>query len=245
MDWAKFILIGKELDLPGPSVAVDTACSSTMMALHEALLALRSGRCEAALVGGSNVTLRPLATRSYQRLGLLSLDGKCKVFDSDGDGFARSETVGAFFLQRASDARRVYAKVVNVQSNADGYKAEGVTFPSRKVQEDLLLDCYDESNVDPLDVAYVEAHGTGTKAGDVEELAAISAVFCRPGRQMPLMVGSVKSNMGHAEGASVQLSSVIVPYQSTNSGSAASLSPSYIREASAVRRWGVEPPRER
>ncbi|KAH7950011.1 hypothetical protein HPB49_018367 [Dermacentor silvarum] len=185
-----------------PSVAVDTACSSTMMALHEALLALRSGRCEAALVGGSNVTLRPLATRSYQRLGLLSLDGKCKVFDSDGDGFARSETVGAFFLQRASDARRVYAKVVNVQSNADGYKAEGVTFPSRKVQEDLLLDCYDESNVDPLDVAYVEAHGTGTKAGDVEELAAISAVFCRPGRQMPLMVGSVKSNMGHAEGAS-------------------------------------------
>ncbi|XP_065311985.1 fatty acid synthase-like [Dermacentor albipictus] len=190
------------LDFHGPSVAVDTACSSTMTALHEALLALRSGRCQAAIVGGSNVTLGPLLTRSYQRLGLLSLDGKCKVFDSDGNGFVRSETVGAFFLQRSSDARRVYAKVVNVQSNADGYKVEGVTFPSRKAQEDLLLDCYEKSNVDPLKVAYIEAHGTGTKAGDVEELAAISAVFCKPGRQMPLMVGSIKSNMGHAEGAS-------------------------------------------
>ncbi|KAH7944592.1 hypothetical protein HPB52_021510 [Rhipicephalus sanguineus] len=194
--------ISYALDFHGPSMAVDTACSSTMTALHEAVLALRSGRCEAAIVGGSNVTLEPTISQSFQRLGMLSQDGKCKVFDSEGDGYARSETIGAFFLQRASDARRVYAKVVNVKVNTDGYKAEGLTYPSGKVQQELLFDIYGESGVDPLKVAYVEAHGTGTKVGDVEELGAISAVFCGQGRRKPLMIGSVKSNMGHPESAS-------------------------------------------
>nr|XP_037286078.1 fatty acid synthase-like [Rhipicephalus microplus] len=194
--------ISYALDFHGPSMAVDTACSSTMTALHEAVLALRSGRCEAAIVGGSNITLEPTISQSFQRLGMLSQDGKCKVFDADGDGYARSETIGAFFLQRAIDARRVYAKVVNVKVNTDGYKAEGLTYPSGKVQQDLLVDIYRESGVDPLKVAYVEAHGTGTKVGDVEELNPIGAVFCGPARQKPLMVGSVRSNMGHAESAS-------------------------------------------
>ncbi|KAL1458881.1 hypothetical protein MTO96_043396, partial [Rhipicephalus appendiculatus] len=200
------------LDFHGPSVAVDTACSSAMTALNEAVQALRSGRCEAAIVGGSNVTLAPARSLHYQRLGMLAHDGKCKAFDADGEypavpynramASSGSETVGAFFLQRTSDARRVYAKVINVKSSADGHKAEGITYPSGKVQADLLFNIYAESNVDPVEVAYVEAHGTGTKVGDVEELAAISAAFCQPGRRKPLMVGSVKSNMGHAESAS-------------------------------------------
>ncbi|KAL1484915.1 hypothetical protein MTO96_032291 [Rhipicephalus appendiculatus] len=137
------------LDFHGPSVAMDTACSSTMTALNEAVQALRSGRCEAAIVGGSNVTLAPAVSLHFQRLGMLAPDGKCKAFDADGDGFVRSETVGALFLQRASDARRLYAKVINVKSSADGHKAEGLTYPSGKVQADLLLDIYAESNVDP------------------------------------------------------------------------------------------------
>ncbi|KAK8774421.1 hypothetical protein V5799_011044 [Amblyomma americanum] len=173
-----------------------------MTAFNEALMALRSGHCEAAIVGGSNVTLDPVAFIKFDRLGLLSPDGKCAAFDIDGKGYVRSETVGAFFLQRASEARRVYAKVVNVKVNADGFKVEGITFPSGRLQAQLLREVYAEVNLDPTKVSYVEAHGTGTKAGDPQELGAINSVFCGPGRKEPLKIGSVKTNVGHAEAAS-------------------------------------------
>ncbi|XP_075558241.1 fatty acid synthase 1 [Dermacentor variabilis] len=194
--------ISYSLDLHGPSFTVDTACSSTMTALNQAMLALRSGQCEAAIVGGSTLTLKPTTSLNFFRLGMLSPDGKCKAFDSDGKGYVRSETVGVFFLQRASEARRIYAKLIHVKANADGYKTEGITFPSGKVQEQLLREVYTEAKVDPHKVGYVEAHGTGTKVGDPQELGAISNVFCGPGREKPLKIGSVKSNMGHSEGAS-------------------------------------------
>ncbi|KAK8774424.1 hypothetical protein V5799_011043, partial [Amblyomma americanum] len=194
--------ISYSFDFHGPSVTVDTACSSSMTAFNEALMALRSGHCEAAIVGGSNVTLDPVAFIKFDRLGLLSPDGKCAAFDIDGKGYVRSETVGAFFLQRASEARRVYAKVVNVKVNADGFKVEGITFPSGRLQAQLLREVYAEVNLDPTKVSYVEAHGTGTKAGDPQELGAINSVFCGPGRKEPLKIGSVKTNVGHAEAAS-------------------------------------------
>nr|XP_050029751.1 fatty acid synthase-like [Dermacentor andersoni] len=193
--------VSYSLDFHGPSLTVDTACSSTMTALHEAVLALRSGRCEAAIVGGSNVTLDPTASVHFLRLGTLSEEGKCKAFDAGGNGFARSEAVGAFFVQRSSEARRVYAKVVNVRANADGYKPEGISFPSTELHEKLLHDVYAEVKIDPRNVVYVEAHGTATKVGDPQELRALSAALCQPGREKPLKVGSVKSNMGHAESA--------------------------------------------
>ncbi|KAG0414378.1 hypothetical protein HPB47_008463 [Ixodes persulcatus] len=189
------------LDFNGPSFIVDTGSSSAMMALNQAMLALRSGQCEAALVGGSTLTLRPSRTLGFYRLGALSPDGKCKTFDADGKGYVRSETVGVFFLQRVSEARRIYAKLVHVKANADGFTVEGITFPSGRAQEALLRDVYEEARVDPRSVSYVEAHGTGTKAGDPQELSAISNVFCGEGRKEPLLIGSVKSNMGHAEGA--------------------------------------------
>ncbi|XP_075724817.1 fatty acid synthase-like isoform X2 [Rhipicephalus microplus] len=194
--------ISYSLDFHGPSLAVDTACSSAMTALHEAVLALRSGRCEAALVAASNVTLEPAASVNFNNLTMLSPEGKCKAFDVDGNGYVRSEAVGAFFVQKSSEARRIYAKIVNVRVNVDGYKPEGVTFPSTEFQERLLRDTYAEVDVDPRGVVYVEAHGTGTKAGDPQELRALSAALCQPGRERPLLVGSVKSNMGHAESAS-------------------------------------------
>ncbi|KAH7943510.1 hypothetical protein HPB52_009166 [Rhipicephalus sanguineus] len=194
--------ISYSFDFHGPSLTVDTACSSAMTALHEAVLALRSGRCEAALVAASNVTLEPTASVNFNNLTMLSAEGKCKAFDAEGNGYVRSEAVGAFFLQRSSEARRIYAKVVNVRVNADGYKPEGVTFPSTEFQERLLRDTYAEVDIDPRRVVYVEAHGTGTKAGDPQELRALSAAMCQPGREQPLKVGSVKSNMGHAECAS-------------------------------------------
>ncbi|CAN8002218.1 unnamed protein product [Ixodes hexagonus] len=194
--------ISYSLDFNGPSFTVDTACSSAMTALNQAMLALRSGQCEAALVGGSTLTLKPTTSLNFFRLGMLSSDGMCKAFDSDGKGYVRSETVGVFFLQRVSEARRIYAKLVHVKANADGYKTEGITFPSGKAQEALLREVYEEAKVDPKSVSYVEAHGTGTKVGDPQELSAISNVFCGEGRDGPLYIGSVKSNMGHSEGAS-------------------------------------------
>ncbi|EEC10757.1 beta-ketoacyl synthase, putative [Ixodes scapularis] len=190
------------LDFNGPSFTVDTGCSSAMTALNQAMLALRSGQCEAALVGGSTLTLNPTTALKLYRLGTLSPDGKCKAFDADGKGYVRSETVGVFFLQRVSEARRVYAKLVHVKANADGFKAEGVTFPSGRGQEALLREVYEEARVDPRSVSYVEAHGTGTKVGDPQELSAISNVFCGEGRKEPLLIGSVKSNMGHSLGSS-------------------------------------------
>ncbi|KAK8766017.1 hypothetical protein V5799_007198 [Amblyomma americanum] len=190
------------LDFRGPSFTVDAACSSTITALSQAVLALRSGECEAAIVAGCTICLRPATSMAFMRLGMLSPDGKCKAFDSRCDGFVRSETVGAFFLQQVSQARRIYTKVIHVKASADGYKTQGVTYPSGKAQEELLREVYSEAKVDPLEVEYVEAHGTGTKAGDVQEMEAITNVFCKAGRQDPLKVGAVKSNVGHNEVAS-------------------------------------------
>ncbi|XP_075558776.1 fatty acid synthase-like isoform X2 [Dermacentor variabilis] len=194
--------ISYSLDLQGPSMTIDTACSSTMIALNEAVLAIRSGQCEAAIVGGASITLNPHSTVEYSDLGVLSKDGVSRPFDHKGDGYVRSETVGVFFLQRFSEARRVYAKIVNVKANTDGFKEKDVSFPSADVQAKLLRDVYTEANVDPREIVYVEPHGTGTKAGGTQELEALSNVFCPPGRQKPLKIGSVKSNMGHSESAS-------------------------------------------
>ncbi|XP_070380712.1 fatty acid synthase-like [Dermacentor albipictus] len=120
---------------------------------------------------------------------------------TDGNGYVRSETIGSTFLQRRSDARRVYAKLINIRVNTDGYKPEGIPFPSAIAHEQLLHATYAEADVDPRKVEYVEAHGTGTKAGSRQELEAISNALCPPGREKPLKVGSVKTNMGQAESA--------------------------------------------
>ncbi|XP_077491594.1 fatty acid synthase-like [Amblyomma americanum] len=189
-------------DFRGPSFTVDTGCSSTMTALNEAVQALRSGQCNGAIVGGSMLSLKASTSLNFLRLGMLSPDGKCKSFDSRGDGYVRSETVGAFFLQWAAEARRIYAKVTHIKASSDGYKCQGVMFPSSQAQERLLRETYDEAMLDPRQVAYVEAHGTGTKVGDTQELSAVSTVFCQPGRNKPLLLGAVKSNVGHGEAAS-------------------------------------------
>ncbi|XP_077526204.1 fatty acid synthase-like isoform X2 [Haemaphysalis longicornis] len=194
--------ISYSFDFHGPSETVDTACSSTMTALNHAVLAIRAGRCEAAIVGGSNLILNPATSAALCRLTMLSKEGKCKVFDADADGYVRSDTVGAIFLQVASKARRVYSKLVHISANSDGYKTEGITSPSGKMQEKLFRDVYAEAKVKPQEVCYVEVHGTGTKVGDPEEVGAISNFFCRSPRESPLMIGSVKSNVGHAEAAS-------------------------------------------
>lgn len=113
----------------------------------------------------------------------------------------RSEAVVVVFLQKAKDAKRIYGTLVHAKTNCDGYKEEGITFPSSKMQRQLLEEFYDECGISPSCIKYIETHGTGTKIGDPEEVKAIEKVFCKD-KLSPLLIGSVKSNMGHSEPAS-------------------------------------------
>uniref|UniRef100_H2Y3E5 Fatty acid synthase n=1 Tax=Ciona intestinalis TaxID=7719 RepID=H2Y3E5_CIOIN len=191
-------------DVKGTSVSMDTACSSSTLALQNAFVAIRDGYCDAAIVGGTNVIHKPHGSLMCQQFNMLSSDGSCKSFDSSANGYVRSEAVVAVYLQRKSMAVRSYCEILNARTNSNGKTTEGITYPSGIQQARLLEDTYSECGADPCAVDYVEAHGTGTrtKAGDPQELNAIDQVMCKEGRKQPLLVGSVKSNMGHSESAS-------------------------------------------
>ncbi|XP_039302621.1 fatty acid synthase [Solenopsis invicta] len=193
--------VSYSFDFTGPSYAVDTACSSSMYGLHHAVSAIRAGECDAAIVGGLNLVLRPNSSLQFHKLNMLSQDGKCKAFDASGVGYVRAEAVVAIYLQKAKNARRVYATVIHTGTNIDGYKPQGIVYPNGEKQNQLMNDIYNEAGINPADVSYVEAHGTGTKVGDPEEVNSIDKLFCKD-RKTPLLIGSVKSNMGHAEPAS-------------------------------------------
>ncbi|XP_041321888.1 fatty acid synthase [Pyrgilauda ruficollis] len=188
-------------DFNGPSLTVDTACSSSLVALENAYKAIRHGQCSTALVGGVNLLLKPNTSVQFMKLGLLSRDGACKAFDVSGDGYCRSEAAVVVLLMKRSMAKRIYATIVNAGVNTDGFKEQGVTFPSGEMQEKLIRSLYRESGVKPEEVEYIEAHGTGTKVGDPQEVNSITGIFCDCKRE-PLLIGSTKSNMGHPEPAS-------------------------------------------
>ncbi|XP_055550797.1 fatty acid synthase [Wyeomyia smithii] len=188
-------------DFKGPSYAVDTACSSSLIAMSTAFADMKAGHCDAAIVAGCGLILKPTMSLQFKRLNMLGKDGTCKVFDESGNGYVRSDGCVVTFLQRASDSRRIYASVLNVRINTDGYKEQGITFPNGQMQKRLIKETYEEINLNPADVVYVEAHGTGTKVGDPQEVNAITDFFCKD-RKNPLLIGSVKSNMGHSEPAS-------------------------------------------
>nr|XP_050849711.1 fatty acid synthase-like [Vespula vulgaris] len=189
------------LGVTGPSYTVDTACSSSLYAMEHAYRAIRIGQCDYAIVGGSNLCLHPYVTLQFSRLGVLSQDGRCKCFDADASGYTRSETVAIAFLQKAKDAKRIYATVFHAKTNCDGYKEEGITFPSSEMQSTLLKEFYEECGIPTTSIHYIEAHGTGTRVGDPEELNAVDRVFTK-GRTSPLKIGSIKGNLGHTEPAS-------------------------------------------
>ncbi|KAK2585487.1 hypothetical protein KPH14_010141 [Odynerus spinipes] len=189
------------LGVTGPSYNIDSACSSSLFALEHGYKAIRSGQCDAAIVGGSNLCLHPYVSLQFSRLGVLCPDGRCKCFDEDANGYTRSETIAVVFLQKAKNAKRIYATVVHGKINCDGYKEQGITYPSSKMQRTLYEEFYEECGIPKTCLAYMEAHGTGTKVGDPEEVLAIDQAFS-PGRTTPLKIGSVKSNLGHSEPAS-------------------------------------------
>ncbi|MFA7759104.1 beta-ketoacyl synthase N-terminal-like domain-containing protein [Streptomyces sp. NRRL B-2790] len=191
------------LDLRGPSLAVDTACSSSLVAVHLAVQSLRSGECGLALVGGANLLLGPGVTACFDEMGVSSADGRCKPFSADADGIVRAEGVGVVVLKRLSDARaagdRVLARIRATATNSDG-RSNGLTAPSGEAQQALLRAAYRRAGADPSGVDYVEAHGTGTLLGDPVEARAVGMVLGARRRQ-PLLIGSVKGNLGHLEAA--------------------------------------------
>lgn len=188
-------------DFRGPSYAMDTACSSSFLAFQQALLGMRTGQCDYAVVGGVALSLRPVTALQFHKLGMTGKDGKCKYLDASASGYVRSETVAVCILQKAADARRIYATIVHAKTNTDGYKDQGITFPSWLAQKELLAETYEEAGVDPNDLLFLEAHGTGTRAGDPQECRAVAETICSR-RKEPLMVGGVKSNLGHSETSS-------------------------------------------
>ncbi|KYN04769.1 Fatty acid synthase [Cyphomyrmex costatus] len=202
------------LDLKGPSYTVDTACSSSLYAMALGYHCIMSGKCEDAIIGAGNLCLHPILTLQFARLGVLSPEGYCRPFDSAGNGYSRSEAIVVIYLQKAKNAKRIYAICPHIKLNSDGYKEEGITHPSLLMQSALLKECYKECGIPTTCLDYIEAHGTGTKVGDPQEVKAIYNSLCK-NRKTPLMIGSVKSNLGHGEPASafIQIAKTIIAFE--------------------------------
>ncbi|MFD7660668.1 type I polyketide synthase, partial [Actinosynnema sp. NPDC059797] len=191
------------LDLRGPSLTVDTACSSSLVAVHLAAESLRRGECDVAVAGGVSAVVHPTAVRQALRMNMLAADGRCKAFDADADGFLIGEGCGVVVLQRLGDARRRRGRVLAVLRgsavNQDG-RSNGLTAPNGTAQVAVIRAALDRAGVEPARVGYVEAHGSGTRLGDSIEMDGLQEVF-GPGRAAPLVVGAVKTNVGHLLGA--------------------------------------------
>lgn len=193
------------LDIQGPSIVIDAACSSSLVAVHLACRSLSTWDCDIALVGGTNVLISPEPWGGFREAGILSQTGCCHAFDKSADGMVRGEGCGVIVLQRLSDARlegrRILAILTGSAVNQDG-KSNGIMAPNPSAQIGVLENACKSARVDPLEIGYVEAHGTGTSLGDRIEAHALGMVFGRkrPGSG-PLMIGSIKPNIGHLEGA--------------------------------------------
>ena len=193
------------LDLRGPSVAVDTACSSSLVAVHLACQSLRTGDCDTAIAAGVNVLLSPAIFRGFDQAGALSPTGACHSFDAAADGFVRGEGCGVAVLKRLGDALRdgdpVLAVIRGSAINQDG-RSNGLMAPNPAAQIAVLRAAYAAAGIPPHEVDYVETHGTGTLLGDPIEARALGTVLGR-GRpaDAPLLIGALKSNLGHLEAA--------------------------------------------
>ena len=194
------------LDLMGPSITIDTACSSSLVAVHLACQSLRSGESAVAIAGGANVILQPHITIAYSQSRMMAPDGHCKFGDARADGYVRSDGAAMVVLKRLStalaDGDSIYALIRGGAVTNDGRSSGFLATPGQAGQAEMLRRAYANANVDPASVHYVEAHGTGTSAGDPVELGALGEVLGvgRPADK-PLLVGSIKTNMGHTEGA--------------------------------------------
>ncbi len=193
------------LGLQGPCLTVDTACSSSLVAVHLACQSLRNGESRMAIAGGVNLVLSPDNTITFSKSNMLAADGRCKTFDASADGFVQGEGCGMIVLKRLSDARadgdRILALIRGSAVNQDG-ASSGLTAPNGPSQEAVILDALANAGVQPEEVSYIETHGTGTALGDPIEVQAIGAALGKNrAKENPVLLGAVKTNLGHLEGA--------------------------------------------
>ena len=197
--------ISYALDLRGPALTVDTGCSASLVALHLARQAILAGDADLAIVGAANLVLQPHVNVGYSRSGMLSVGGRCRFGDAGAAGYVRSDGAAAVVLKpleaALADRDRVRGVVLATAVNADGRGSGQLATPSTDAQAALLEQVYTAAGVDPATVPYVEAHGTGTRAGDPVELEALGRVLGHGRNGSPLLVGSVKTNIGHTEAA--------------------------------------------
>lgn len=193
------------LGLQGPSISLDTACSSSLVSVHLACQSLRNRECHLALAGGVNLILIPELLINFSKAHMMAADGRCKTFDATADGFVRGEGAGLVVLKRLSDAiannDNILAVIRGSAINQDG-RSSGLTAPNGPSQQAVIRQALRNANVAPHEVGYIETHGTGTSLGDPIEVQALGAVL-REGRASdhPVMLGSIKTNLGHLETA--------------------------------------------
>ncbi|MEY8018236.1 type I polyketide synthase [Mycobacterium servetii] len=197
--------ISYAFDLRGPSMTIDTACSSSLVAVHLAAQSIWNGESQVALAGGVNVMIGPNTAIAESKSGFLSPDGRSKAFDDSADGYARGEG-GAIVVikplgQALRDGDEIYAQILGTAVSQDGH-TDSITVPSEKAQEAAIRRALRQAGVRPAQVGYVEAHGTGTPVGDPIEMRALAGALSadRPAAK-PLLIGSVKTNIGHLEAA--------------------------------------------
>ncbi|WP_131777542.1 SDR family NAD(P)-dependent oxidoreductase [Legionella cherrii] len=193
-------------DFHGPIQAIDTACSSSMTAIHDACLSLQNGDCDMALAGGVNILLAPDSNITLSKARMLSPESRCKTFSEDADGYARSEGCGVIVLKRLSTALKendtILAVIKGTSINSDG-KSGGFTVPNGIAQEEVIRSALAKAKLSPADIDYIEAHGTGTPLADPIEANALSKIFSEyHSEEKPLYISSVKTNIGHSESAS-------------------------------------------
>ena len=190
-------------DFRGPSMTIDTACSSSLVAVHLAALSIWNGECDLALAGGVNIMIGPNTAIAESKSGFLSPDGRCKAFDESADGYARGEGGAIVVIKPLEQALRdgdgIYAQILGTAVSQDGH-TDSITVPSQKAQEAAITTAVRQAGVHPNDIGYVEAHGTGTPVGDPIEMRALANALAsdRPATN-PLLIGSVKTNIGHLE----------------------------------------------
>ncbi|MES2221023.1 MAG: beta-ketoacyl synthase N-terminal-like domain-containing protein, partial [Acidobacteriota bacterium] len=194
------------LGVHGPSVAIDTSCSSSLVAVHLACASLRAGECTLALAGGVNLILSPESNIALSKAHMMAHDGRCKTFDDAADGYVRGEGCGIVVLKKLAqaleDGDRVLAVIRGSAVNHDGHSG-GLTAPNGPAQAAVIRAALAASQVSPAEIGYVEAHGTGTSLGDPIEVETLaSVVAAQRSAEQPLVIGSVKTNLGHLEGAS-------------------------------------------
>ena len=193
------------LGLMGSAMPIDLACASSLVAVHQAIVGLRRGELDLALVGGANAVLSPGITNFMTELGMLSSEGKCRTFDADANGFVRGEGCGIVVLKRLSEAEadgdRIWGVIRGTAVSHNGVSA-GMTVPNGPAQEQAIEEAVARAGIDPGDVDYLEAHGVGTALGDSIEVRAASNVYGRNRPEdRPLLMGTVKTNIGHLEWA--------------------------------------------